>query len=353
MMPDLVQTLALWVSRTSWQAMMLVGLVLLIQALLGARLPARWRHALWWVVVLKLLLPALPQAPFSLFHFSLLESPTPIVHALTSAGAPDSFGLGGFLATAWPWIWMVGALSALGIILREHTRLVRAVVRQRPVTNPAILDVLEDCKSLMRIYTPLIVIESSKVSSPALFGFVRPRLLLPRGTLQSLSPQELRHVFLHELAHLQRHDIAFGWLLAFAQALHWFNPIVWFALHRARVDREFATDELALHFAQLGENRPYAETMIKLLDQFSRPIRMPAVVGILEDQRQMARRIRQIARFGSIRTQPLAAAALLLVLALTGLTHGRSVPDLTRPATAIVDAQDPAAVSSAPSAPAP
>jgi bla regulator protein blaR1 len=353
MMPDLVQTLALWVSRTSWQALVLIGLVLLIQALLGPRLPARWRHALWWVVVLKLLLPGLPHAPFSLFHFSLLESPTPIVHALTRAGATGDFGLGRFLSTAWPWIWIVGALAALVMILREHGRLVRAVVRQRPVTNPAILDVLEDCKALMRIYTPLIVIESSRVSSPALFGFVRPRLLLPRGTLESLSPQELRHVFLHELAHLQRHDIAFGWLLAFAQALHWFNPIVWFALHRARVDRELATDELALHFAQLGENRLYGETIIKLLDQFSSSVPLPAVAGILEDQRQMALRIRQIARFGSVRTQPLAAAALLLVLALAGLTHGRSMPDHTPPATAIVTAQDQSALSTAPPAPAP
>jgi bla regulator protein blaR1 len=352
MMPDLVQTLALWVSRTSWQAIVLVGLVLLIQALLGPSLPARWRHALWWVVVLKLLLPGLPQAPFSLFHFSLLESPTPILHSLTSAGAPDAFGLGRFLAAAWPWIWIVGALSALVMILREHRRLVRAVVRQRPVTNPAILDVLEDCKALMRIYTPLIVIESPRISSPALFGFVRPRLLLPCGTLESLSPQQLRHVFLHELAHLQRHDIAFGWLLAFAQALHWFNPIVWFALHRARVDRELATDELALHFAQFGENRPYGETIIKLLDQFSSSVPLPAVAGILEDQRQMGLRIRQIARFGSVRTQPLVAAALLLVLALAGLTHGRSAPDRTPPATAIVTDQDQSAPATALSTPA-
>jgi bla regulator protein blaR1 len=353
MMPDLIQTFALWVSRTSWQAIVLVGLVLLIQSLLGARLPARWRHALWWVVVLKLLLPGLPQAPFSLFHISLLESPMPIVHALSSAGAPGASSLGRFLAIVWPWIWIFGALSALAIILREHGRLVRAVVRQRPITNPAILDVLEDCKALMRIYTPLVVIESPKISSPALFGFVRPRLLLPRGTLESLSPQQLRHVFLHELAHLQRHDIAFGWLLAFAQALHWFNPIVWFALHRARVDRELATDELALHFAQFGENRPYGETIIKLLDQFSSSVPLPAVAGILEDQRQMALRIRQIAQFGSVRTQPIAAAALLLVLALAGLSHGRSEPVLTPPATAIAIQQDQASLSPTPSAPAP
>jgi bla regulator protein blaR1 len=191
----------------------------------------------------------------------------------------------------------------------------------------------------MRIYTPLVVIETSKVSCPALFGFVRPRLLLPRGTLRSLTPGELRHVFLHELAHLQRHDIVFGWLLALAQALHWFNPAVWYALHRARVDRELATDELALHYAKWGENRSYAETVIKLLERFSHPAPLPAVAGILEDQRQMICRIRQIARFGSIQTQPLVAAGLLLLLAFIGLTHARARPVLPPPADIGIVAQ--------------
>lgn len=332
-MPDLLQTFALWVARTSWQAMALVAVVLLIQVILGPRLPARWRHALWWIVVIKLLLPAFPPSPLSLFNFPFLESPTAFLtpHASTGTHSPSEFAH--FLAGTWPWIWVTGALFTLAIIFHEHGKFARAVIRQRPVTDPAVLDVLEDCKALMRIYTPLIVIETSKTSSPALFGFLRPRLLLPRGTLKSLSVPELRHVFLHELAHLQRNDIAFGWLLAIAQALHWFNPVIWYALHRARADRELAADELVLHFAQLGENRPYAETMIKLLGQFSRPAPLPAIAGILEDQRQMADRIRQIARFGSFRTQPIAAAVLVLLLALAGLT-GRSQKDVTLPSTA-------------------
>jgi bla regulator protein blaR1 len=333
MTPAALEPIVLWVSRTSWQAMVLIGFVLLFQALLGPRLPARWRHALWWVVVLKLLLPVFPASPFSLFNLSLLDSPMTFASPITGPPTHEPPGFGRFLAGAWTWLWAIGALVTLTAIVREHGRLARAVVRQRPVTDPAVLDILEDCKALMRIYTPLVVIETSKISCPALFGFVRPRLLLPRGTLNSLSPRELRHVFLHELAHLQRHDIAFGWLLAFAQALHWFNPVVWYALHRARVDRELATDELTLHYAELGENRSYAETIIKLLDRFSQPAPLPAVAGILEDQRQMVCRIRQIVRFGSIRTQPIAAALLLLVLAFIGLTHARVQPDLTPPAS--------------------
>ena len=54
---------------------------------------------------------------------------------------------------------------------------------------------------------------------------------------------QLRHVFLHELAHLKRFDIAVGLLTAVVQTVHWFNPLVWLAFRRMRDDREVACDD--------------------------------------------------------------------------------------------------------------
>jgi bla regulator protein blaR1 len=317
-MPDVIQTVALWVGRASWQVLPLIGLVLFIQALLGSKLPARWRHGLWWIVVVKLLAPGLVQSPVSLFNVDLLRSPA-VAGSILVSGVGDAA-----VVATWAWIWLIGVLVVLAAILREHGRLARAVLWQRPVTDASVLNVLEDCKARMGIHTPLIIIETPWISSPALFGWIRPRLLLPRGTLESLDADELRHVFLHELAHLQRHDIAFGWLLALTQALHWFNPVVWFALHRVRVDRELATDELALHHAELHENRSYGATIVKLLERFSSPAPLPAIAAILEDRAQMSNRIRQIARFGSVRTSPVLGAILAFLLVFTFLTDGKS-----------------------------
>jgi len=96
--------------------------------------------------------------------------------------------------------------------------------RHRFVTDHNTLALLEDCKQETRIHAYLAVVETERVTSPALFGIIRPRLLLPAGTLAELGPEQLRHVFLHELAHLQRHDIAVNWVMTLLQALHWFNP---------------------------------------------------------------------------------------------------------------------------------
>src|SRR5437762_409184 len=105
--------------------------------------------------------------------------------------------------------------------------------------------------------------------------------------VERCTPQELRFVFLHELAHLKRRDIAVNWLTTILQILHWFNPLVWLAFARMRVDRELACDELALSFAAAGESKSYGGAIIKLVEGFARPAALPGLVGILEDRQQM------------------------------------------------------------------
>ena len=56
---------AVW--RASWQASVLAALVLAVQLMLGNRLPARWRHAMWMLVLRRLALPVVPSSPMSVF----------------------------------------------------------------------------------------------------------------------------------------------------------------------------------------------------------------------------------------------------------------------------------------------
>ena len=55
-----------WLFRTSWQVAALVLLILAAQQILGSRLSPRWRYALWWVVVLRLVLPPISIAGLDL-----------------------------------------------------------------------------------------------------------------------------------------------------------------------------------------------------------------------------------------------------------------------------------------------
>jgi beta-lactamase regulating signal transducer with metallopeptidase domain len=57
-----------WVLQTSWQAVVLAGLILAAQWMLRKRLSASWRHGLWLLLIARLLMPAAPQSAFSVFN---------------------------------------------------------------------------------------------------------------------------------------------------------------------------------------------------------------------------------------------------------------------------------------------
>ena len=63
----------LHILETSWQAAVLAAVVLLLGMLLRGRLSARWRCALWLVVLVRLLMPVVPESPMSLFNLLPIE----------------------------------------------------------------------------------------------------------------------------------------------------------------------------------------------------------------------------------------------------------------------------------------
>jgi len=251
----------------------------------------------------------------------LTSTSTPVVPGAVSPDSSDSsrpVSVG--VVRILPLAWLLGALALGGYVAVRNFNLWRTIKRERPITDSEILELLEDCKMQMRVQTIVGVIVTDKVKSPALFGFVRPRLLLPQGLIEALDLEELRYVFLHELAHLKRRDIYLGWLVSLLQVMHWFNPLIWFALRRMRTDQELACDGLVLSTMNTDEPPKYGRTIVNLFEQFSQVNYVPSLAGILEEPSQLERRIKMIARFknNSYRSSPL-AVILIIVLACVSL----------------------------------
>jgi bla regulator protein BlaR1 len=366
-----------WLLKATLQGSVLVCLILLTKVMLRDRLPARWHYCLWLVLLVRLILPWAPQSRLSIYNLiprsypshGALTTPAEGAHVdATSAqrrapgrdggterapvstqgerpqpgqagtataapvvGASSNIAAGvsrhrfaKSAAGAAPWLWLAGCLALGGYILLRAFVLWSAVRSERPVTNQQILDLLEDCKLQMRVRTLVGVVVTDRTGSPALFGFVRPRILLPEGLVETLGLDALHYVFLHELAHLRRRDIYLGWLICFLQALHWFNPIVWYAFRRMRADQEMAADALALSVAGTDESRRYGRTIVNLLECFSRPEYVPSLAGILENPSHIERRVKMIAEFKSPSRRLLSATVLLTVLGLVTLTDAQS-----------------------------
>ncbi len=356
-----------WLLRTTLQASLLICLILLLQAVMRSRLGVRWHYCLWLLLLVRMAVPWMPESRVSLFN--LLPQAMPqrqFEHANVQVGHESADSIAASTGTSesapismtavaqaepetttitpqtseeaegpakstfpkfvamLPLAWLAGALVLAIYVCASSLNFLRIVRLRRPVTDQKILDLLEDCKSQMEIRTILGVVATDKVKCPALFGFVRPRLLLPDGMIEALSEQELRYVFLHELAHLKRHDIYIGWLMSLLQVLHWFNPLVWLAFYRMRSDRELACDALVMARTQSDEPKSYGRIIVNLVERFSRPQRLPGMAGILETKAQLKRRVTMIARFkkNSYQWSPL-AVMLIIILGCVSLPDAK------------------------------
>src|SRR5690606_5075053 len=81
---------------------------------------------------------------------------------------------------------------------------------------------------------------SDRIESPQLIGAWRPVLLLPSGV--PLGDDDLDMALTHELVHLQRGDLWWGWIPTLARHLFFFHPLVHLAIREYGIAREAACD---------------------------------------------------------------------------------------------------------------
>jgi len=370
----------LW--RATWQSAMLIALILIVRAILGARLSPGWRFALWGLVLARLLSPVIPAGPFSLFrltasmdtlwqpvrerpapHPSPVAEPSsrdqaglsrpPVERALLSVRSPLSMAPAGeratesaSLATA-PALWSPARIAGLiwlagVLLLSARTALAAARLRRRSrdwslTDDPSHLALFDACRRTMGVRRPVRLRATADGLGPAVTGLWRPCVLVPQAVLASASRADLEHILLHELAHVRRWDVAVHWLLTAVGIFHWFNPALWFASARMQADRELACDAAVLR--RLGRRRraAYGNTVLTLAAGFASPQPRTTLVGAFGTPRHLHERIAMIARYTPIgRGWGWLAAGLLLALAVTGLTDAANPSPAADPPVATI-----------------
>ncbi|MGA2659663.1 MAG: M56 family metallopeptidase [Verrucomicrobiota bacterium] len=341
-----------WAWTTSVHVTPLIVLVFLIQKLSGRRLTPGLRYALGCLVPVGLLLPVMPASPLSLGNLFPASS-TVEKHVLVSIPVSISASVpvlaegppglvrgtarfpakGQVRATprslsaheAASLVWLSGCLCLLVTAVWRHRRWQVSLKGAKSITEPGILGLLERAKISMQVQRPVALASMDRPSSPAIFGLCRVRLVLPEMVLRQLGPSELQLVFLHELAHVKRNDLLQNWLLMGVQFVHWFNPLVWVALHRLRADRELVCDAMVLQKLEPVERIGYGRVLLKLLESLSveRPpfsSAIPVVSSRSEIQTRMIMIKNHRESSGAAR---FATAALVTVLGCVTLTRAR------------------------------
>ena len=143
-------------------------------------------------------------------------------------------------------IWLTGVLFLAARLIWTQRRFRMQLQGSSPVDESRfVVDLRRLCRRA-GVTQRIRFVESDHITAPAVFGVVRPSIILPRGIASSLTAMQLRWVLLHELAHVRRRDLFVIVLQRCASILHFFNPVLWIAnrvIHRLR---EYACDDLAV-----------------------------------------------------------------------------------------------------------
>ncbi len=323
-----------WVWETTLSASLLIILVGLIFCLFHRSLSPGWRSAFGLIILIRLVFPSVPEGKFGAHNFGYVFDFSPSVliafpfdDQIDSAVRAESAKVGSqqglfgpkemrHLASA---IWLSGAVLILTAGLLSYRSALVIVSRGKQLNDPQLLRIVDEAKRLLGLKCQLSILSSSEIPVPSLFGYVRPRILLPSGLSYKLTETELKFIILHELAHVKRADILLNWLVFLVQTLHWFNPPLWLAMRRFRMDRESVCDAIVLNDFDRDHRRPYGDTLIRLAAASSIE-RLPSnLIPIIDRKYQLETRLKMIANPAKTnwRATLLSAVSMMAIMLLT------------------------------------
>lgn len=102
-------------------------------------------------------------------------------------------------------------------------------------------------------------------STPCLFGLFHPAIYVTPEALKE--PAILKHVIAHETVHFHHGDHCWAILRGLCTALHWYNPLVWWAAILSRQDGETACDADTIRYLGEAERAAYGRTLIDMTCQ--------------------------------------------------------------------------------------
>ena len=354
----MTDTIVIWLGERlligSIQAVVLVSLVWLTCRVFR-RIPAAAQAALWWLVALKLVLvfapmpavpvPVLPDfirytGPLVLkgpavvtesegvLRPSIEQIARPATVASASRRKAQRAGSIDLAFRALIPLWLVAlCLQAVRLVL-AHRHLRGIVARSLPWPG----DDIGDLPARVGLRQSPPVRMSDAIDCPQVFGLWSPVVLLPAETMTALSEEERTMTLCHELMHIRRHDLLFGWIPACAERLFFFHPFARLGAREYVAARESACDVAAVR--ALGvEAGDYGRMLVRLGLGNARPALSvggsPFSTSSLKRRLEMLETRRLSTLSGRWRWALIVLAAVLIPLQLVARTP--EAPEISKP----------------------
>ena len=281
--------------QMSLSAALMIVAIIILRALTIERFPKKTFLVLWWIALLRLLIPFSipsvmsfyswfdPNLPAVIEQSSAMESTfepvlddssetmenstqfemTPIPDTdIKYVEVKPSKSFSEIFFDALPAIWGVGIGVIAAFFGINYWKGVREFRMSLPVEN----EFVNEWLSSHQLRRNITIRQYDCIHTPLTYGIFRPVILLPKESLEQ-SPSTLNFILTHEWVHIRRFDCVTKILLTAALCIHWMNPLVWVMYLLFNRDIELSCDETVLHL--LGRNRrsDYALALIDMEEQ--------------------------------------------------------------------------------------
>ena len=275
--------------ETSVVISIIIVLLLLLTPVLNKRYAAKWKYWIWIVLALRLMIPLggdggqpiadmqpkrepltsqEPEKPSSDAPVEgqgrgrvVIEIPAQMTAPIVIQ--PEKTGGNISVLDIIVFVWALGSLLFISVHLISYFHYKHQILKKgRIVKDKDILCPMIRLKRELHIGCTVSVIEHPEAASPMMIGFFKHILVLPKEQYNS---EELFFISKHELIHLKRRDLWFKLLFIVANAVHWFNPLVWIMQKQAAVDMELSCDEWVTKGTDYDTRKAYTETLLSTL----------------------------------------------------------------------------------------
>lgn len=145
-------------------------------------------------------------------------------------------------------VWLTGAAAVLGYALFSN---IHFWLR------------LKNSRELLYENTFLPVYLAEGISTPCLFGLIRPGIYL--NEFAAGDRQRAEYIINHEYTHYAHRDHIWAVVRVLCVSVYWFNPLVWIAASMSRQDSELACDSAVVRTIGEEHRLDYGRTLVDMI----------------------------------------------------------------------------------------
>lgn len=309
--------------QMSFLGTVIILLIVVLRAVLINRLPKKTFLILWWIALIRLLVPFSIKSVTSIYSLlqSIYSDINPVRTAQTTTFLPIhgnmpeiANGLSEAMVqrtesiSILSVIWLAGLLLCFGFFAVSYIKCYREFRFSLPVEN----DILEAWKEKHPLKRSLSIRQTETIAAPLSYGVIRPVILMPKNT-EWKNIYQLRYVLEHEYVHTRRLDMLTKLIMIAAVCIHWFNPLVWVMYILFNRDLELSCDETVVRRFGMDIKSVYATALISMEEKKSglTPLCNSFSKNAIEERIRAIMKIKKTSKFAVI-------ISAVLVICVTG-----------------------------------